>query len=831
MENTLFVSITYDGQVPRYALIQKMKKIAKQKNIFISAPGGYGKTTAADQWLSSVKGKTVKVNLRESDNVPNALYRRFIEAVHKLIGKKPVPDDVVVTFERFLNMLNKLPKKNTRKYLIFDDFHLIKNEETLSRCAIITEYMPKYITQCLISRSEPPPTIVDAGKFKVITADELLFSQEECEWLALEKDLSLSHTHISNLMEITKGWPIYTSALLSGNNFKNGVIKSKLPNTLSQYFTEGIFCGWDYETKHLILSLSIPGKLTTELVSRITGEENGTKLLDRLVKRENTFLSLVDTGIYRFHDLFREFLSGHVSPFLSAEDVKRIHGVAAAWYYEQKEYYEGAWHYVQIPDTTGVSRCLDAINTYHSDGMGIAAEPRLNFIRRIREGMNPEIILENPSILCEAVVATFHDGDTKAFSVYMDKLIEIMPAIAEEYPELLETAVLIKDMDYRVSTKTLASNLENAIKNYGHIFKQFDSEAKLASITHGFPIFHRAQWEGSEYHAMGEAEMAVIKRSYGVILEEFYPVMENLIRAGLHYEKSDLVPALHHALNAIKLSEEYDNPEMAFSSYVILAYILYAMGADLNAGDIISKLSAFTEEKAQFLYLSFKAVEFGFLLRQKNEDDAERWLTVYANRSKGHLPFYQMYMHFTTIRAYLVKKDYKSAADFGKRLQTLAHDYNRPTDQIESSLLTAIALWQDNKKSEAITYFTEAVRIATPYGFVQLFINESIEVLPMLWELANTKNKLAADTDFIDKLTHEVYRRHKLAPCTETPISLTPQQSAILSYLKKGITYNEIAAAMGLGHNTVKSHVRLLYKNLGVRTAQEAVIKAKALEL
>ena len=60
---------------------------------------------------------------------------------------------------------------------------------------------------------------------------------------------------------------------------------------------------------------------------------------------------------------------------------------------------------------------------------------------------------------------------------------------------------------------------------------------------------------------------------------------------------------------------------------------------------------------------------------------------------------------------------------------------------------------------------------------------------------------------------------------------LSERQRVMLSYLTKGMSYREIAVAVGLGHGTVKSHVLSVYKRLGVQNAQEAVVKAKALGL
>jgi len=79
------------GQVPRAALVQKMKKKSAKKNIFISAPSGYGKSIAAAQWLSSVRGNTAKMTIKYEDNNPEVFYKHYISILINLTKMKKYP--------------------------------------------------------------------------------------------------------------------------------------------------------------------------------------------------------------------------------------------------------------------------------------------------------------------------------------------------------------------------------------------------------------------------------------------------------------------------------------------------------------------------------------------------------------------------------------------------------------------------------------------------------------------------------------------------------------------------------------------------------------------
>jgi LuxR family maltose regulon positive regulatory protein len=161
----------------------------------------------------------------------------------------------------------------------------------------------------------------------------------------------------------------------------------------------------------------------------------------------------------------------------------------------------------------------------------------------------------------------------------------------------------------------------------------------------------------------------------------------------------------------------------------------------------------------------------------------------------------------------------------------LAADYKRPLDRIESGLLTAMAVWRGGEKNKSLKQLQQALHLAEPYGFTQLFVNEGQELLPLLWDLRKSKGRAAACARFADRLIEGICAKHDLKPAEGKTPGLSERQMIMLQYLSKGMTYGEIADAAGLGRGTVKSHVLLVYKRLEARNAHEAVMKGRALGL
>lgn len=62
-------------------------------------------------------------------------------------------------------------------------------------------------------------------------------------------------------------------------------------------------------------------------------------------------------------------------------------------------------------------------------------------------------------------------------------------------------------------------------------------------------------------------------------------------------------------------------------------------------------------------------------------------------------------------------------------------------------------------------------------------------------------------------------------PARNEDHNLTPREKQILELLAKGHLYKEIAWDLGIGFETVRSHIDNIYRKLHVRTRTEAVVK------
>ena len=826
---TNFISSTGSaaGKIPRPLLIKKIADKSFKNNIFITAPGGYGKTIAAMQWLDYVHGATAQIIIGNKDNAPSFFYKRLALKLMQLVKIEIDSSDTVFTIDNFIETLAALPVKHSRCFLMIDDLQKISNYEILNSLPFILTHIPNYVCICMISRSAPTKSLLDAGLFEVLTQDELLFSSEEIEYLGAEKDLKLTTEQINDILESTGGWAMYLSALITeGGQYKT-------PKTLIQFLDTQVWDLWDIDTKKLLIQLSIPIEITPDLCELLTEKTGGKDILERFVKKDNAFLSYMGDDIYRFHDIFLDFLRKHET-LLGNYEIHRLNDTAAKWYFEKSEYTESIWHYIRNLDHFGVNKCMNIINYYRAEAeLQWTYEFNSRLTHQFSDFLTIEFITENPYLIGVQAVNAYRNSDVETFFYFLDVIHQKLPEFVSQYPELLETASFVFSLDFRIPIREyVKQNIETMTL---FLESKPASDSHILTLTQNLPFFHRSMRDFSEYYELRENDLALFTKTFGFAVGSNYKVIKQSLISGMYYEAGDLIKAVYHAMDGYLACEKGMHPETLFSANMILAAVLYAQGDYWNAEKILDQTEILVKNKTRLFNLNFKAKQTEYAIRSGNIGAAKEWANIYSHNIMSEnqaqrLSLEQICMHFVMIRSYIALEEFKKAIDLGRRLLALATDYNRPLDQIESGILTAKALWCCDEKSKSAEQMEQALCIAMPYGFIQLFVNEGKEILPLLMMISEKASLTGEQSQFLKILMERIYGTYNMKPGIEPP-RLTPMRRKMLEYLGKGMSYNEIADKTGILRGSAKSTILLLYKQLGVHSAEEAVMKAKMMGL
>jgi ATP/maltotriose-dependent transcriptional regulator MalT len=146
-------------------------------------------------------------------------------------------------------------------------------------------------------------------------------------------------------------------------------------------------------------------------------------------------------------------------------------------------------------------------------------------------------------------------------------------------------------------------------------------------------------------------------------------------------------------------------------------------------------------------------------------------------------------------------------------------------EHIERGVLLALASF-DHDRQLAHVLLREALLLAKPEGFVRTLLEQGDEVSPLL-------RSLPFDSEispYVDELIHESVinvsplRRSTVAAAE---LGLSPRELTVVRYLSSRMSNHEMAEALFVSPNTLKSHIGNIYRKMGVSTRIDAVRTAR----
>jgi LuxR family maltose regulon positive regulatory protein len=166
--------------------------------------------------------------------------------------------------------------------------------------------------------------------------------------------------------------------------------------------------------------------------------------------------------------------------------------------------------------------------------------------------------------------------------------------------------------------------------------------------------------------------------------------------------------------------------------------------------------------------------------------------------------------------------------DEATRLAALV-ERDTPRLRLLATLVDARAAVLCDDSNVAITNARLAMRIAQEHGFLRSVLDYGTALLP---EFA-TACVTPADAEFVSRLRDELAR--SVRPPDRQPThdgsGLSGRELDVVRYLATHLSTREIADALHVSRNTVKSHMQHLYRKLGVSSRSAAVERAQALRL
>jgi LuxR family maltose regulon positive regulatory protein len=143
----------------------------------------------------------------------------------------------------------------------------------------------------------------------------------------------------------------------------------------------------------------------------------------------------------------------------------------------------------------------------------------------------------------------------------------------------------------------------------------------------------------------------------------------------------------------------------------------------------------------------------------------------------------------------------------------------RVWDQVDVLLVRARCAPTADERSAALR---DALTLAEPDRHVRVIVDEAAWIFEPLRELVGVW-PTSYVADLVTAIANEPARR----PPAPTTDSLSEREVEVWRYLSTPLSTTEIADALFISRNTMKSHLRSIYRKLGVRNRQDAVARGQ----
>jgi len=818
---------------PRAELLDKFDKASDKQFVYISAPAGCGKTVSTLLWIQKSGRKTIWLGLDVFDNTPAAFYRFFCTAFFSVIPQDEDLIQIIITpafsaspVEYTVEVLSRLSFDEHSYALVFDDFHLITDEEIIKSLLYVLRRLPLSVIVMILSRSELPQALSplkESGRIVFIGASDLAFKNDEIRRYFASHGRFITTEETEEIFSLTEGWAIAVNALvLSGKITADKKLKN---NPLEKYIKTQIWNKFDEALRHFMMKTSIVDEFSVKLCEQITGNQKSPQILEML-RNGNIFISRQNEE-YRYHHLFLDFLREEASKEASIVQ-EALYQRAADYYLGIGDYFNALRYFLKAGESRGIAAAL--YNFLEHNCQSSSDLSKIYFINEL-----PADILEkNPFLYIICAFSSFLLGNTKKMYYYLDRCYDRINDIEKEYDMFLEGALMVFAVDPRYSFMEQMARFQTDI---GLKAKNLNIPKTLRSLGHNLPYFHRTFRDFSHYALNMEDHFAEFRLMFFAVLGNDYEIIASGLKSGLLYEKN----LLKEAAALVEPNPETDSAELVFLSRMQIAACSFAMGKEEEAAQCRSGIKSFLE-KENLLYLLpvFSAYETKIRLMNGNYAAAKAWLENYFVTETQSPELHKIYLHFTTVRAYILLEDFQKAQKLCEMLKKLAQDFCRLLDSIEAAVLLIIIKWATGKKQEAAAMLKASLADAEPYHFIRVFADEGKAILPVLKSLIKESDRENGSYKPGCSYLQEIYlaaceqsKRHKGITCAAglKPVKLSRRQKYILELLAKGYKNAEIVEMAGLSINTIRSHTKIAYQKLEVNNAMDAILRARELEL
>ena len=318
-------------------LQKSLQPVSNSALTAITAPMGYGKTTAVNWYLSRLAKDSQALLIRISIYSQNlSIFWKSVQNAFSFAGLNflenyDCPEDEA-SAEFLTEILCYQLEKCENCYIFIDDFHLLKDDRVATFLCRMAGRIPENVHLIVASRNHfiSDDWIVRlGGRLHRIEIDDLRLNAGELSAYIRRCGTSLTDSQLEQLLKSSEGW--FAAVYLNLCSFsKSGELPGKTSD-IYQMFSASMMNPLPEDRKEFLSAMGLADEFTEEMAEFITKREDVHQIL-KMLTRQNAFVTCLNDGqTYRFHHMMKECA---FRAFRTLDDSRQ------AFYYERY----GAWY-------------------------------------------------------------------------------------------------------------------------------------------------------------------------------------------------------------------------------------------------------------------------------------------------------------------------------------------------------------------------------------------------------------------------------------------------------------------------------------------------------
>jgi LuxR family transcriptional regulator, maltose regulon positive regulatory protein len=879
------------GLIDRPRLFGLTDRIATKLLTVIKAAAGFGKTCFAAQLAEHLRrdGAVVAwLSLDASDDEPARFLFNIAHVLRRVrdgIGKPAIdlireisllPSQTIVA-----TLINDLADSDDEVYLFLDDYQYVTQHAIHDGISFFLRNASSNFHLILITRVEPPFPLARLrvqNQLLEIDGSLLRFDLEETRHFLEQEKLDVPRpAELTELLAKTEGWPAVLRIVTStcGRDFPRhmrGLTGGSRP--IGAYLTE-MLEGLPEDMTSFMIRTAILDRLSAPLCQAVTSESASQDLLRSIEIRQLLLIPLDQDGTwYRFHPLLREHLNQRLEA-LPSDERKELHRRACLWYAGQELWTDAVGHAIAAGNTEQAARWIENVAmalVKRGDLLPLLGWQRSLPVAFMRGQMKVRLAIAWGL----ALAMRFEEALHRVAEIERDPAAADFPdtdALECECQAIRAVALALKDDT--AAARPLAEATLRRQPVDPSTFNGVSDAARFCYWKSGdLPAFHAAPW----------APFSEERGRRNVFVTVYWLCLQGLVE----FDQLRVTSAERHYLEAMHLVEEVVGANAAAAALPasLLAQVRYEQGRLDEAEALIIDRMPIIDATGMLECVSCAYVVLSRVAAHRGNIDRayavlERAETLGHTRQWGRLISVVL---LERSRIQVAEGRIAEAAACATRLERLARDHPAPErcawsaihdhaamaraalttaegrapdgltilkrlhhDAVNSgrsyaalqlAVRLAAAELAAHQPVQAASAFRAALLAAEPASLCQPILDQGPEVAGLLRGFRDSvqrsgdgSGRLRQIDGFAEYCLRRITVERDVIHWDTEADGLSPRERGVLALLSEGRSNKDIARALSIAPETVKSHVKNIFAKLGVERRTQAVSRALSLGL